>query len=327
MLYIINNSTDPWFNLALEEVLMKDKSINDDIVMLWQNDKSVIIGKHQNTVEEVNQQFADSNNIKIARRTTGGGAVYHDLGNLNYTFITNYYNKEEVDFKKFAIPVVKALQSLGLNPELSGRNDILLDGKKISGTALACIGDRFMFHGTLLFDINIDMASKVLTVKADKIESKGIKSVKSRITNIKPYLQGSSISDFKEKIISSFEQNSDDFIKRGINQSEIDRVYELYENKFSKSEWNYGYSPNCNFHKYTKQPCGGIDINLNIENGYVTECKIFGDFIGIRDICDVENTLKNKLYSINTIREEIVKLDLNQYFGIITTEQLMDCIF
>ncbi len=327
MLYIINNSTDPWFNLALEEVLMKDKSINDDIVMLWQNDKSVIIGKHQNTVEEVNQQFADSNNIKIARRTTGGGAVYHDLGNLNYTFITNYYNKEEVDFKKFAIPVVKALQSLGLNPELSGRNDILLDGKKISGTALACIGDRFMFHGTLLFDINIDMASKVLTVKADKIESKGIKSVKSRITNIKPYLSGLSISDFKDKIISSFEQNSDDFIKRDINQSEIDRVYELYVNKFSKSEWNYGYSPNCNFHKYTKQPCGGIDINLNIENGYVTECKIFGDFIGIRDISDVENTLKNKLYSINTIREEIVKLDLNQYFGIITTEQLMDCIF
>lgn len=327
MLYIINNSTDPWFNLALEEVLMKDKSINDDIIMLWQNDKSVIIGKHQNTVEEVNQQFADSNNIKIARRTTGGGAVYHDLGNLNYTFITNYYNKEEVDFKKFAVPVVKALQSLGLNPELSGRNDILLDGKKISGTALACIGDRFMFHGTLLFDINIDMASKVLTVKADKIESKGIKSVKSRITNIKPYLQGSSINDFKEKIISSFEQNSDDFIKRDINQSEIDRVYELYDNKFSKAEWNYGYSPNCNFHKYTKQPCGGIDINLNIENGYVTECKIFGDFIGIRDISDVENTLKNKLYSINTIREEIVKLDLNQYFGIITTEQLMDCIF
>ncbi|MBP1925906.1 lipoate-protein ligase A [Sedimentibacter acidaminivorans] len=327
MLYIINNSTDPWFNLALEEVLMKDKSINDDIVMLWQNDKSVIIGKHQNTVEEVNQQFADSNNIKIARRTTGGGAVYHDLGNLNYTFITNYYDKKNVDFKKFAIPVVKALQSLGLNPELSGRNDILLDGKKISGTAQACIGDRFMFHGTLLFDINIEMASKVLTVKADKIESKGIKSVKSRMTNIKPYLQGLNINDFKEKIISSFEQNSVDFIKRDMNQSEIDRVYELYNNKFSKSEWNYGYSPKCNFHKYTKQPCGGIDINLNIQNGYVTECKIFGDFIGIRDISDVENIIKNKMYSINTIREEIDKLNLDQYFGIITTEQLMDCIF
>jgi lipoate-protein ligase A len=224
MLYIINNSIDPWFNLALEEVLMKDKSINDDIVMLWQNDNSVIIGKHQNTIEEVNQQFADSNSIKIARRTTGGGAVYHDLGNLNYTFITKYTNKEEVDFKKFAVPVVKALQSLGLNPELSGRNDILLDGKKISGTALACIGDRFMFHGTLLFDINIDTASKVLTVKADKIESKGIKSVKSRMTNIKPYLPDLTINSFKENIISSFEKNSENFVKRNINQSEIDRV-------------------------------------------------------------------------------------------------------
>lgn len=327
MLYIINDSTDPWFNLAFEEVLMRDKSINDDIVMLWQNDKSVIIGKHQNTVEEVNQQFADSNSIKIARRTTGGGAVYHDLGNLNYTFITKYSNKEEVDFKKFAVPVVKALQSLGLNPELSGRNDILLDGKKISGTALACIGDRFMFHGTLLFDINIDTATKVLTVKADKIESKGIKSVKSRIGNIKNYLPNLNINDFKEKIITSLEQNSENFIKRNIYQSEIDIVNELYKNKFSKTEWNYGYSPNCNFHKYTRQQCGGIDINLNIQNGYVTECKIFGDFIGIRDVNDVENAIKDELYSISTIREELDKLDLGQYFGIITTEQLMECIF
>jgi len=327
MLYIINNSIDPWFNLALEEVLMKDKSINDDIVMLWQNDNSVIIGKHQNTIEEVNQQFADANSIKIARRTTGGGAVYHDLGNLNYTFITKYTNKEEVDFKKFAVPVVKALESLGLSPQLSGRNDILLDGKKISGTALACIGDRFMFHGTLLFDINIDTASKVLTVKADKIESKGIKSVKSRMTNIKPYIPDITISSFKESIISSFEKSSENFIKRNINQSEINRVNELYENKFSKNEWNYGYSPNCNFHKYTRQPCGGIDINLDIQNGYVTECKIFGDFIGIDEIDDVENAIKNKLYSINIIKEEIDKLDLNRYFGIITSEQFMECIF
>lgn len=327
MLYLINNSTDPWFNLAYEEVLMKDKSIDDDIIMLWQNDKSVIIGKHQNTVEEVNQQFADTNNIKIARRTTGGGAVYHDLGNLNYTFITKYSDKEKVDFKKFAVPVVKALQSLGLNPELSGRNDILLDGKKISGTALACIGDKFMFHGTLLFDINIETASKVLNVKADKIESKGIKSVKSRMTNIKTYLPNLSIDDFKEEIISSIEQNSVKFIKRNISQSEIDSVNELYKNKFSTCEWNYGYSPNCNFHKYTRQPCGGIDINLDIQNGYVTECKIFGDFIGIHDIDEVENVIKNKLFTIKVIREELDKLDLSQYFGLITTDQLLECIF
>lgn len=327
MLYLINNSTDPWFNLALEEVLMKDKSIDDDVIMLWQNDKSVIIGKHQNTVEEVNQQFADNNNIKIARRTTGGGAVYHDLGNLNYTFITKYTNKENVDFKKFAIPVVDALNSLGLNPELSGRNDILLDGKKISGTAMACICDKFMFHGTLLFDINIEIASKVLTVKADKIESKGIKSVKSRMGNIKSYLPNLTINEFKEEIIKSLEKNSNNYIKRKISQNEIIKTNELYNNKFSKYEWNYGYSPKCNFHKFTRLPCGGIDINLNIENGYITECKIFGDFIGLHGIELVENTIKGNMYNVKEIRAKLNDLNLNQYFGSITIDEILQCIF
>jgi len=249
------------------------------------------------------------------------------LGNLNYTFITKYKNGEEVDYKKFAVPVVKALQSLGLNPELSGRNDILLDGKKISGTASSCIGNRFMFHGTLLFNININTASKVLNVKADKIESKGIKSVKSRMVNIKTFLPNLSIDEFKESIIKSLEKNSDNFIKRDINESEIKRTNELYKNKFSKNEWIYEYSPKCNFHKFTRFACGGIDINLNIENGFVTECKIYGDFIGIYGVGAVENAIRNKMYNVKIIREELDKLNLSLYFGQISSEELLKCIF
>jgi lipoate-protein ligase A len=184
-----------------------------------------------------------------------------------------------------------------------------------------------MFHGTLLFDINIDTASKVLNVKADKIESKGIKSVKARMGNIKTYLPELTVGEFKDKIIESFEQNSKDFVKREINQSEIQRVKELYESKFSRNEWNFGYSPKCNFHKYTRLACGGIDINLNIEDGYIRDCKIYGDFLGIYSVDAVENALKGKLYNIKEIREELGKLDLSLYFGPVTVEELLDCIF
>ena len=328
MKYIVNNSIDPWFNLALEEYFLR-KQTEDDIVCLWQNDNSVIIGRHQNTVNEINLEIADRENIKIARRTTGGGAVYHDLGNLNYTFITNFNSDspQDVDFKTFAKPVINALASYGLNAELSGRNDILLDGKKISGTAQACIGKRFMFHGTLLYDLNSDMAQKVLAVSKEKVESKGVKSVKSRIGNIKHYLpKDVGIAELKEKIIASFAQ------ERGFDQyllsaDDLSEIKELRNRKYATKDWIFGESQTAEISNKARYPGGELECRINTNHGCIENIKFYGDFLGIYATEEIENMLQGTLYEVSEVRKKVEQKDLNLFFGDITADNLLECMF
>ncbi|PLX34289.1 MAG: hypothetical protein C0604_01860 [Clostridiales bacterium] len=188
MKYILNSSTDPYYNLALEEYCLKNVDMDEDYFLLWQNAPAIIVGKNQNTFEEINPRFVEENGIPVARRISGGGAVYHDFGNLNFTFIANIEDAATVDFKKYAEPIIEALKTLGIEAELSGRNDITIDGKKISGNAQRMYRKKLMQHGTLLFDVNIHDLVDSLNVKMDKITSKGIKSVRSRVTNIKEHL-------------------------------------------------------------------------------------------------------------------------------------------
>jgi len=184
MKYIFNPSTDPHFNLALEEYVMTNCKDGETYFLLWQNEPSIIIGKHQNTVEEINSSFVKDNNIHVVRRLSGGGAVYHDLGNLNFTFIIGSGKEGMFDFGKFTQPIVKMLQSRGVNAELNGRNDLTIEGKKFSGNSQYIKNNRLLHHGTLLFNSNLEDVAKALMVSGEKIESKGVKSIRSRVTNI-----------------------------------------------------------------------------------------------------------------------------------------------
>lgn len=189
MISIRNESKDPHFNLALEEYVFYNFDPNEEYVILWQNEPSVIIGRNQNTIEEINAKFIKEHNINVVRRMSGGGAVYHDLGNLNYTFIINSDKDVISNFKKFTEPIVSALAKLGVKAEFSGRNDITIDGKKFSGNAQHYANNRLLHHGTILFNSDLAVVQEALNVKIDKLKSKGVKSVRSRVTNVYPYLK------------------------------------------------------------------------------------------------------------------------------------------
>ena len=200
--FFYQTTTDSAFNLALEELLVRKS--NEEIFYLWQNAPAVIIGRNQNTLAEINTDFIQKNKINVTRRNTGGGAVYHDLGNINYSYIVNFTEGKSVNFADFAVPVIKTLAEMGITAEFSGRNDILIDGKKISGSAQSRIGNRILFHGTMLFDANIEDLVNALNVSGVKISGKGIASVRSRVANIKEHLkQTLDVKDFINAISDS----------------------------------------------------------------------------------------------------------------------------
>lgn len=326
MIFIENTSVNPYFNLACEEYCLKNLDINETIVMLWRDDNAIIVGRHQNTVEEINHEFVAANNIKVVRRITGGGAVYHDLGNLNFTFIVNEGKIDSSDMKKYSLPVVNALKEMGIDAELSGRNDITIEGKKISGTAQAVHRNKLLYHGTLLFNSDMSVLSSALNVTLDKIESKGIKSVRSRVTNIKDYLKRDiDILEFKKLLLENFFAE-EGFKEYHLSDEDILKIRELEKDKYSTWEWNYGESPKCSLKSSKRFPGGKIEVYLNIENGMITGCKFYGDFLSVTSVDKVEEVLTGIRYEQRDIEEALMNLDLVPYFGSITKDELISCL-
>ncbi len=329
MKYIKNDSINPYFNLALEEYVLKNLSPEEEYFILWQNKPSVIIGKHQNTIEEINRQYVKENNIDVVRRLSGGGAVYHDLGNLNFTFVIQNVQKEFLDFKKLTLPVIKSLNKLGIEAQLSGRNDLTIDGKKFSGNAQYIYKDRLLHHGTLLFDANLDRLQHALNVKSDKIVSKGIKSVRSRVTNIRNHLKDKiSIHEFMallKKYIFEFEEQ--DIVEYELSEKDIKNIWRMVEEKYATWEWNYGQSPSFNFKNSRRFDGGKVEVLLEVKDGTVNECKIYGDFLGIGDINEVEDRIKGLRYTEKNIRSHLKQIDIYRYFGDIALDELLSCFF
>ena len=329
MKYLVNNSNDPRYNLAFEEYCFKSLDLKEDYVILWINGPAIIVGKNQNTIEEVNQDYIEENGIRVVRRVTGGGAVYHDLGNLNFSIISMSAGPEKIDFKKYNIPIVKSLEKLGIKCELSGRNDMTIDGKKFSGIAQSVWKKRVLNHGTLLFDTELDVLSKALNVKQDKIESKGVKSVKSRVTNIKSYLEEDiDMAKFKEILLKNiFEMEGLKPEEYKLTQEDLDNIQKMFEEKYSTWEWNYGESPKSNYKNYKRFPFGSIDIRFNVINGLIADTKIYGDFFGVEDVSLLQDKLNGVRYEKKEVTKAIESEPLQKYFGNITEEEFIELLF
>lgn len=334
MFYVENISTDPRYNLALEEyvftnIIGENRKQREDIpiLLLWQNEPSVIIGKFQNTIEEINYDYIKENKIHVVRRNSGGGAVYHDLGNLNYSFIIPNV-EEKVNFKPFTIPLIKALRSQGLPVEQTGRNDIVIDGKKFSGNAQQFAAGRLLHHGTIMFDVDTEAVVQALQVKAGKFKSKAIKSVKSRVTNLKPYFEEKSVcnvEDFKEMLMKYFSEEYQ-LIEYRLTKEQLEEVNGLKASKYDKEDWNFGKSPKADVIRGDFFRCGQVEFHFNIENHKIKLAKIVGDFFSSKDIADLENMLIGCEYTEDALRGILSDVDLAGYFGDVTVDELIQVI-
>lgn len=327
MIRIVNDSKLPQFNLALEEYTINYLDPSHPYVIIWQNEPTVVIGRNQNTLAEVNMKYVRENNIHVVRRLSGGGAVYHDLGNLNFTFIVDGEKGVVSNFEFFTRPVVRALQSLGVKAEFSGRNDITIDGKKFSGNAQYWAKNRLLHHGTILFNSDLTVVQEALNVKADKLQSKGVKSVRSRVTNIYPYLKTPiTIEEFKEVLLKFMqeEQTGPDII---LTPEQIAEVERIKAERYDKWEWNFGESPECEIIKEQRFAGGKLELHFNIISGLIQDMKIFGDFFGTLPIDELAERLNGTPYRRTDVSAVLTEMDFSQYCLGIKPEEFLNCLF
>lgn len=330
MLFVDNQGiTDPSVNLAIEEYILKHLPMDDSYLLFYINRPSIIIGKHQNTIEEINIEYVQDNNVQVVRRLSGGGAVYHDLGNLNFSFITKDDGQSFHNFRKFTQPVVEALHELGVNAELTGRNDLQVGERKISGNAQFSTRGRMFSHGTLMFDLNLDHVQASLNVNPEKFKSKSTKSVRSRVANIRELLSSDmTIEAFRGELLRHiFGMEPNEVPQYHLTEKDWEKINEISAERYKNWDWNYGQSPESNVKHSRKFPVGIIDLRMNIKDGRIEDIKIFGDFFGVGDVADIEDMLRGKRYEENDVREALKDLDVKHYFGNLELEDFIGLIF
>lgn len=322
MIFIDNkNINDPRINLALEEYIVRNFEPTEDYLLFYINQPSIIIGKHQNTIEEINSTFVKERDIIVIRRISGGGAVYHDLGNLNFSFLTKYDSHKVNNFIQFVQPIVNALKALGLPAEMTGRNDIVADGRKISGNAQFSTTKKMFSHGTLLYNVNIEDLVNALNVSGEKITSKGIKSVRSRVANIAEFLEKPmSMSEFKAYILAEIFKNQPETPTYHLSQKEWEAVHQLSKEKYQTWDWNYGRSPEFNIQRKNKFDFGIVDARLDVKNGHIASIKFFGDFLTHGEPFEVEKALLGVRYEQNDLKKALTQVDLTANLGQISAE-------
>ena len=321
MRYLKNPNTDPYFNMAFDEYCLNSLSIDEPVFFLWQNRPSVIMGFNQEVNTEVNLEYLRQNDIALVRRVTGGGAVYHDLGNLNYTIVGRSEDLER-DYPEYAGLMMKALQKLGVPATLSGRNDILVDGKKVSGFAKRVCKNRLMVHGTLMFDVNLEVLTQALCPPATKLQSKGIASVRSRVTNLCEHLPHiadiQAFSQQLEAILSC--QYTDKEYK--LSKEELDSIQQVADEKFSQWEWTYGRSPKAMLTHSARLKCGRVEVHLTLAENRIASCRFGGDFLGNLPVTEVESALKGVIYDTENISQCLSSIGIQQYFDQVEPEEL-----
>ena len=323
MKFLRNNSTDPHYNMSFDEYCLEQFPSDDTVFYLWQNSPSVIIGLSQNVYAEVNLPYIEANGIVLARRVTGGGAVYHDLQNLNYT-IVGRSNDLERDYPGYMHMMLEALRSLGVPAEMNGRNDITVEGRKVSGYAKRVYKDRLMVHGTLMFDVDIEKLTAALAVPGSKLEAAGIASVRSRVANLKDYLpQFQDIYEFKgalERILSRDYADPQVFLTPG----QEEEIRDICRTKFSTWEWNFGHSPKAQFSKALKLPCGTVELRCDILHGRVAGAAFGGDFIGSLPAEGAATALEGCRFDRAEVQEVLRGIDPGRFFDGTSAEQLAE---
>ncbi|MCR1928573.1 lipoate--protein ligase [Enterococcus gallinarum] len=334
MLFVPNENNDPRINLAIEIFLLQEMKVDEPILLFYINEPSIIIGRNQNTIEEINKDYVDAHGIHVVRRFSGGGAVYHDFGNLNFSFIMPDDGNSFRDFEKLTKPIVQALHEMGVEgAQLKGRNDLVIDDMKFSGNAMYATNGRMFAHGTIMFDSDINEVVNALKVRKDKIESKGIKSIRSRVTNIKPFLpkdkQDMTTEAFREEILLKiFGVDSVDQVKTyTLTEEDWAKINEISDKYYRNWDWNYGKSPAFDIERRKRFPIGSIEVRFNVQEGKITEAKIYGDFFGLGDIADVEQAFIGTRYDKSALKDVIDQIDVKKYFGNITPEDLLELVY
>jgi len=324
MLIIDSPSHDAYFNIASEEYLLY-KYPTEDIFLLYVNAPSIIVGKFQNTLAEINLDYVKENNIKVVRRMSGGGTVYHDLGNLNFSFHTLLGGNDFMDFSQFTEPVVDMLNKMNVPAKLEGRNDLLVEGKKFSGNAKLARNGKMIQHGTILLNSQMEVLGEALKVNPLKFIDKAVKSNRARVTNLINYLpKDTSTDQLKELLIQEIIEKNEGATRYVLTAEDIQGIEKLVQEKYNTWDWNFGFSPNYNFNKAIKIPAGFIELHMDVVHGYIEKIKIFGDFFASKGIEEFEEQLVGKKHDIDTIAEILMKNTITDYFGKVTQEEILE---
>lgn len=326
MLCIVNPHTDPYFNLAAEEYMLQNFSEN--CFMLWRNENTIVVGKHQNTLAEINMDYIRRRKIRVVRRLSGGGAVFHDLGNLNFTFIMNGQEGHLVDFKKYTLPILEVLQRLSVNAGYGKRNELLIDGKKFSGNAEHVYRRRVLHHGTLLFSSVKEDLTLSLKINPLKYKSKAVKSIRSRVTNITEHLKsGLDVIQFRGIILDHILDNYPDSVKYEFSQEDITKINELRKAKYLTWEWNFGYSPDYEFEKSFVINGRLIQLKLNVSGGIIQKARIQGNFPNHPGLYELENLLTGVKHDETELLKKLGSASITRDLQNISAAELIKRMF
>lgn len=327
MFYYISKSNQAAFNQATEEYFLKN--FDENFYMLYRNKAAIVIGKHQNALAEINLNKCEEQGVEIVRRLSGGGTVFHDEGNLNYCFINKGEKGELINFRKYSQPVLDVLQSLGVDAKFEGKSDLTISGMKFSGNASHIYRNKVMQHGTMLFSSDLSRLNSLLKVNPLKFRDRGVRSIRSRVTNISDHLSAPlSIDELQNKIVGHVQNQFPGIKAYELTSSDYEAIQKLMEEKYLKWEWNFGYSPKYKFEKLISFDNGNIlEIELDIEKGRIAKAEILGNCVKKEKITELENKLINIPHHKESLMQVLSHLNMKDYFNQLKTEELIRAIF